>query len=151
MNQKRSDRLKPVVKLAGHREKTSAKVLGEARSQHSAHKNQLQDLLEYRESYAELLQNKAQQGISSSEFCIYQNFLFQLDNAIEQQKMTLNQSNQTVKENVKGWKTQHQKQQAMENMNQRIIKQESKADDKKQQKIADDEVNQRSFLMERLF
>jgi len=137
MSQKRSQRLNPIVKLAGHKEKTSAKNLGKARNQHSAIKNQLQDLLEYRKSYADLLQNKAQQGISSGQFCLYQNFLVQLDNAIKQQRQSLTQSDETVKQNVKGWKNQHQKQQRMENMNQRIIKAENQASDKAQQRRTD--------------
>jgi len=151
MIQKRSKRLQPVVKLAGHREKTSAKALGKARTQHSANQNQLQDLLEYRESYAALLQNKAEQGISSGDFCLYQNFLIQLDNAISQQKLTLSQSNETIKQNVKGWKTHHIKQQAMENMNQKILGRERQAADKSQQRQVDDELNQRNFSKERLF
>jgi flagellar FliJ protein len=151
MTLKRSEKLQPVVKLAGHREKTSAKNLGNARSKHSANQNQLQDLLEYRESYSTLLQNKAEQGISSGDFCIYQNFLFQLDNAISQQKLALTQSSESIKQNVKGWKKDHIKQQAMNNMKQKLVGQELKSKAKNQQKQDDDEVNQRSILKERLF
>ena len=151
MTQKRSKKFQPVVKLAGHRERTSAKELGNARNRHSANKNQLQDLLEYRESYAALLQNKAEKGISSGDFCIYQNFLIQLDNAISQQKLALTQSSETIKQNVRGWKNHHVKQQAMENMNKKLVHQELQADAKKEQKIADDESSQRSHLKQRLF
>lgn len=151
MTQKRSKRLQPVVKLANHREKTSAKALGNARNQHSVNQKQLKDLLEYRESYAAMLQNKAEKGISSGDFCIYQNFLFQLDNAISQQKLTLSQSSDDIKQNVKGWKSSHIRQQAMENISNKIIGQEQQTAAKNQQKQLDDEVNQRNFLKERLF
>ncbi len=151
MTRNRSDRLKPVVKLAEHREKKSAKILGQSRSNHSAQKNQLKDLLEYRESYALMLQQKAQQGISSGDFCLYQNFLEQLDQAIIKQKQTLSESSETIKNSVKGWKNQHQKQQAMEKMTHKLKQQEHKIYEKKQQREADDAVNQKNSNTENLF
>ncbi len=151
MTKKRSDRLDPVVKLTDHREKSSAKELGKSRESHSHLEKRLEELLSYRQSYAEMLQKKAEQGIGSAEFCRYQEFLLQLDNAVEQQKNNIKQSSQTIQQKTTGWKNHRKKKQVMNKVASRIKKEELQIQEKQQQKESDDIASQAFSNTEKLF
>ncbi len=136
----RSKKLKPVIKLAGHREKQAARILSQSRQSHAELKNGLIDLERHRKSYARQLEARARKGMNAIAFRQAQKFLTQIDTAIEQQKQNLYCSQQVVKTKTAGWKTDKMKQRMMQNVNARIEKEELNVREKRAQRDLDDRV-----------
>ncbi len=147
----RSERLKPVVKLAGHREKESATALAKARASLLSTQKRLQDLLDYRKSYSQMLQTKGQKRISASELCRYQSFLSQLDDATLQQQNLVIEAENAVEEHINGWKKTKMKHKIIGNVSQKIQKSEQTLKEKSQQKQIDDQTSLRFFNNQKKF
>ncbi len=145
----RSKKLKPIVKLAGHREKSSARELHQSRESHALVQKRLDDLQLHRDNYAIILQEKAKKGINAAEFSRSQVFLAQIDEAIRQQKHILSSAQENLNHKTAGWKTSKMKQRVMENVTTRIEKEELNFREKNEQKELDDMVGLRFFKQQK--
>lgn len=141
----RSKKLKPVVKLAGHREQKSAKKLGQSKASLQQLQNKLQTLINHRDNYATNLQQKASTGMKAAEYARSQSFLAQIEDAIHQQKQLINASRMVVDDNKANWRTAKVKQQAIEKVESRLKKDEDQIREKQGQKEQDDLTNTRFF------
>ncbi len=141
----KSERLKPVVKLANHKEKESARALAKAREQLQAAIKKMQDLNDYRDSYAQMLHSKGKTSISANELRRYQIFLSQLDEAIKQQEVSILEAENVVNSNIAGWKEKKMRHQIIGKVTNKIQKEELISEEKRQQKQIDDQTSLRFF------
>ncbi|HFB66975.1 MAG TPA: flagellar export protein FliJ [Aeromonadales bacterium] len=145
----RSKKMKPVVKLAGHREKNAARELNQSRESHALQQKRLFDLQQHRQNYAKQIETKARKGMNAMEFARAQAFLAQIDTAIEQQRQHLVSSQEVVNVKTAGWKTDKMKQRVMQNVTTRIEKEESSLREKKDQREVDDIIGLRFFKQQK--
>lgn len=145
----RSKKIKPVVKLAGHREKHAARELNQSRESHALLQKRLSDLQQHRQHYASQLEKKARKGMNAMEFNRAQTFLSQIDTAIEQQRQHLASSQEVVNVKTAGWKSDKMKQRVMQNVSTRIEKEESTLREKNEQREVDDMIGLRFFKQQK--
>ena len=100
---KASRSLRPVAKLARQKEKAAARHLGETMTQAAQHKKQLEDLIAYRQQYAESFQSVAAAGVSIAKARDYQLFLNRLDDAINLQQQQVMQSERNCEDSKSQW------------------------------------------------
>ncbi|PIP79946.1 MAG: flagellar export protein FliJ [Gammaproteobacteria bacterium CG22_combo_CG10-13_8_21_14_all_40_8] len=141
----RTERLKPVVKLAGHKEKESASALAKAQDKLLQAQKRLQDIIDYRLNYSEMLQEKGKKSISANELCRYQSFFAQLDSALIQQQNAVQQAEFSVQEHINSWTKSKRKHQMIGKISQQIQQTEQIAKDKNEQKQMDDQASLQFF------
>ncbi len=137
-----SDRFKPVVKVAANREADAARKFGQSRQQQQAEEQKLANLREYHLEYMQRFRNAAASGISVAQMREYQAFISKLETAIEQQLNVVEDSKKRVVEQKKVWTTQHVRTQSMDKAMQRLVDQEKREENAREQK-ASDEIAQR--------
>ncbi len=105
--QKRSERLRPVARLAEEEEHSAARELGERRQLLQQHQRQLEELESYRSEYLERLQQAAHQGIGAVQLRHYQSFVAKLSEAIAQQQRVVQAAQQEVTRASQQWQHTH--------------------------------------------
>ena len=100
---KGSRKLKPVAQFAKQRERNAARHLGATMTQAQQHQKQLDDLIAYRQQYAQGFQSVGAAGVSVVRVRDYQLFLSRLDNAIEQQQQHLQNSQKDCEDSKASW------------------------------------------------
>ena len=137
MKQK-SDRLKPVEKLAEDKAKTATEAMVTARQTTNQHELKLAELLRYRTEYLEQFQNKGKTGIAAAELMQYQQFISNLDNAIEQQQEVVRNAKLELAQRQQHWRSKDSEKRAINNAVNRFRKQEIRAQDQKEQHALDE-------------
>jgi len=105
--QKRSERLRPVARLAEEEEHSAARELGERRQLLQQHQRQLEELESYRAEYLERLQQAAHQGIGAVQLRHYHSFVAKLSEAIAQQQRVVQAAQQEVTRASQQWQHTH--------------------------------------------
>lgn len=88
----RSQRMKPVMRVAESREREAAKRLGESQQILEQQEQRLQELQSYRADYQRYCQERGTAGITAARFLELQRFMQQLDEAIRQQVQIIEQA-----------------------------------------------------------
>ncbi|MCP3675707.1 MAG: flagellar export protein FliJ [Gammaproteobacteria bacterium] len=126
---KKSSRLKPVEKLAEDKAESAAADMVYARNTHQSHEQKLNELISYRVDYIEQFQNRGKNGMQASQVQQYQLFINQLDVAIQQQKVTVNQAGDVLNNRQNQWRDKHSHKRALNKVVNRFRKEENKAAD----------------------
>mgnify|MGYP002712502084 FL=1 len=82
----KSERMKPVVRVAESREQAAAREFGASKRALQEHEQRLAELLTYREEYHRHLQQTGRAGVSAGQVMSLKRFLAQLNKASEQQR-----------------------------------------------------------------
>ncbi len=134
---KRSERLGLVLDLADKALKKAADVVESARQQLLTEQQKLEDLEhyynDYSHSFAETLA-----GIRAQDVARQRAFLGQLSDAQKQQQLIVNQRGQLVANKQKLWHLAYLKQRAIEQLIQRLQKDETAALTRKEEKRLDE-------------
>ena len=145
----RSDRLQPVAKLARQGERDAARDLGAARSREQAEEERMQDLLAYRREYLADFQRKGRAGVTGAVLQQFQQFLGQLDKAIEQQQRRLTGAGVQVSQSTQQWQQRASKAKAIDNVVSNLHTQEAVERDRREQKAVDERNQRRSAVPSR--
>jgi len=86
-------------------------------------------LISYRFEYIEQFQSRAKSGIQSGQLQQYQQFISQLDVAIEHQKLTVARSGEVLNEKQNHWRDRHSHKRALNKAVNRFRKKENKVKD----------------------
>ncbi|MDH5436797.1 MAG: flagellar export protein FliJ [Gammaproteobacteria bacterium] len=140
----RSDRMKPIVKIAESHEKEAARLLGAQQRLLDQYETRLGELLTYRKEYREQFQQSGKEGIKASKMHDYQSFLQRLEIAIGQQRQVIEQTIAGYEQHKKNWQNKRGRTQALDKTVERFKKQERYEEDRKEQKELD-ELSQRCF------
>ena len=139
----RSNRLKPIVKVAESHEKEAARLLGVQQRLLDQHEARLGELLSYRKEYREQFQEVGKEGIKASKMHDYQSFLQRLNFAITQQRQMIEQAILGYEQHKQNWQGKRSRTQALDKTVERFKKQEEKEDDRKEQKELDEHAQRR--------
>ena len=138
MVKRKSERFKVLQKLAGKYEELAAQSLGQSVSNVDAQKARLAELKLFREEYTQQFYASGAEGISGAAIQSYQNFIAQLDVAIEQQKQTLfaAEADQSTKKEI--WQDKHQTTRIYDKTIEKYSTKELKERERLEQKEQDD-------------
>jgi len=142
MAMKKSARLAPLLKLEQNKEQEQVKALGQARSAVAGQAEKLQQLVDYRSEYEQMVSKEGSQGISATRLQGYHQFLNRLTAAITQQKEQLDLSKQQESMAQNQWFQQRGAVKRMDNLIDRNVHQERLEEDKREQKMLDEQAQQ---------
>lgn len=145
----RSERLQPVAKLADKQERSAAQALGEARQAQVSEEQRLQELLAYRLEYVSDFQRRGRAGLNGIELQQFQQFLNQLDRAIEQQQQRIRGASAQVEQRTGQWQNRATKAKAINNVVGNLQQAELRQSDKREQAVQDDRSAQRAHLKQK--
>jgi len=139
---KKSERLTPLLKLEQNREQEQVKELGAARSAVAVQAEKLQQLVAYRSEYESMVSQEGTQGITATRLQGYHQFLNRLTTAIVQQEEQLQLARQQETFSQNQWFKQRGAVKRMDNLIDRNVQQERQEEDKREQKILDEQAQQ---------
>ncbi len=130
----RSARMRPIVHVAEKKEQEAARRVGEARGELARREKQQQELELYRDEYAQRFESEGQQGgVSSASLLSYRRFLAQLNTAIEQQGLVVEQAREFVRQRIAEWQETRSRLQAMEKAVERLRDEEFEIEERQEQ------------------
>jgi len=141
MSRPKSERFKVLQKLAGRYEILAAQDLGVSVGNLQAQKNRLIELQKFREEYTRQFQQSGTSGITSMAMQSFQQFISQIDTAIQQQRqtVTLAEHDRVIKKNT--WEGKHKKTQIYDKTVDRCVHTEQVAQEVREQNELDDRNN----------
>jgi flagellar FliJ protein len=139
---RRSDRLMVVLQMEERREAAAQEAMQAALHKYEGERGRLQELLQYHGDYQN--QIRQQQGPQSSQRLLgWQQFISQLNQAIEQQQGQVNRLQARLEEARKLWRAAWEKRQAMARHIEDCRRQEQQDTDQREQKLVDEATNLR--------
>lgn len=142
----RSERLQPVARLADKQERSAAQALGEAKQAQVSEEQRLLELQTYRQEYVADFQRRGRSGLNGIELQQFQQFLGQLDRAIEQQQQRIRGAVVQVEQRTGQWQQRASKAKAINNVVGNLQQSEVRQADKREQAVQDDRSAQRAHL-----
>jgi len=142
MAMKKSARLAPLLKLEQNKEQEQVRALGQARSAVAVQVEKLQQLVDYRNEYQQMVSQEGSQGISAMRLQGYYQFLNRLTTAITQQQEQLELTKQQESMAQNQWFQQRGAVKRMDNLIDRNVQQERLEEDKREQKMVDEQAQQ---------
>jgi len=134
----KSDRVKPIVKIAQNREREAAQVFAGSQRVLQEREQRLVEVRRYREEYLENYQSKCRSGMSAQQVRTYRNFLQKLDAAVVQQEQLVNVAQSELEQQKARWMEKHVRTQALDNMRTRYVTQEQRDAQRVEQKESDE-------------
>lgn len=141
----KSDRVKPIVKIALNREREAARIFAESQRILQESEQRLIEVRRYREEYLENYQTRGRSGMSAQQMRTYRNFLQKLDTAVEQQEQSVQLARSEFAQQKVRWMEKHLRTQALDNMRTRFITQEQRDEQRAEQKESDERGLRRSL------
>ncbi len=138
----RSKRLNPVVKVAEHREKDAARLLGQSQQRLEQQQTRLRELIGYREEYHLKYQQTCARGLDVKQLQEYRLFLARLNDAIAQQQKTVMQAQRDVERCRSGWMRTRTRSQALDKVRERYQNVERQEAERREQADLDERSTQ---------
>lgn len=139
----RSKRIKPVVDVAERKEQEQARHLGAAQRELEQQRQQLEQLILYRDEYARQFENAGNTGLSVARLQDYRVFLARLNQAIEQQRNTIAETEQACEQQRRHWLESRTRAQALDKVAERYRSEEDQARERRDQTESDEFALQR--------
>jgi flagellar FliJ protein len=143
MARRKSDRFALLQKLASKYEDIAAKALGKSACNVDAQKARLAELKQFRAEYTQQFYASGAEGISGAAIQSYQNFIQQLDLAIEQQTQTVSAAEIDKSHKKDLWQDKHQTTRIYEKTREQFSAKEKKEEDRREQKEQDERTHLR--------
>jgi len=135
---KKSQRLNVIVELNAKNEQTALEALGHIQRQRQDAKKQLENLNLYRQDYQNQYKSLAETGVNIKQLLEFRAFMSKLDKAIDEQQQVILGVDKQCNVMRKEWEQRHQKTKSMQKVCEAAIKEERKAEDKREQNEQDD-------------
>lgn len=130
--------LQPLLDLMQTRTDEATRTLGKLIAAEQSQRSRLQMLEQYREEYAQRLREAVAQGITRLVMLNYQDFLARIDEAIEQQRLAVQDSERNTKAGQAHWQSQNKQLKAIDTLSQRHDARERYRENKIEQKLQDE-------------
>ncbi|MBI3776024.1 MAG: flagellar export protein FliJ [Gammaproteobacteria bacterium] len=134
----KSDRVRPIVKVAQNREREAARVFADRQRMLQEREERLAEVRRYRVEYLENYQTRSRSGMSAQQMRTYRNFLQKLDAAIAQQEQLVDEARSELDHEKARWLEKHQRSKALDNMRARYVTQEQREAQRVEQKESDE-------------
>jgi flagellar protein FliJ len=130
--------LQPLLDLMQTRTDEATRQLGQLIAAEQNQRSRLQMLEQYREEYAQRLREATQQGVTRMILRNYQDFLARIDDAVNQQKVAVENSERSTKAGKENWQAQNKQLKAIDTLSQRHDARERYRENKQDQKLQDE-------------
>ncbi len=141
----RSQRLKPIKKMAQTKEKSAAKALGESLEKQRVENSKLEQLECYKKEYLNEMEYKIRQGVTGATLQHYHHFLNKIDQAIIQQNEVLKQCGEQLSYVQGQWQDKRSRSRAITQVMDKMQDSEKKIINKKEA-TQNDELSTQAFL-----
>ena len=138
MAAKRSQRMQPIVRLAGNREEQAAQSLARAQQHLAEQEAKLENLADYRGEYRQQVVGAGSQGLNGRQVRGFQGFLNQLDQAVEGQRQVIERARLEVEERRRIWLAARVECQRMDLVIERFESEELRVVARREQKETDE-------------
>jgi flagellar protein FliJ len=139
----RSDRMAPVVRVMEERQQVAARRLAECQQQIVAEEARLEEFRNYRIEYLANLQQRASSGMAAQQYVATQQFVVNIDQAIEQQAQQVALVRQRCQQLRQEWQQAHTRSRAVDKVVERLRTQEEQAAARREQREIDEFANRR--------
>lgn len=143
---KRSVRMGKIADVNRAIEKAASASFASVASQHQLNENQLEQLLLYRKEYQEKQTEKFKNSTSINQMRDFQNFFATLDKAIEQQKLTVEDTKLQMEFSRTNWLKKKQDTKEISRVTEKFLQREVTEELKAEQKESDELSLQRLYL-----
>lgn len=138
--------LQPLLEVMQTRTDEATRKLGRLIAAEQNQRSRLQMLEDYRAEYAQRMSEATAQGVTRLVLHNYQHFLVRIDQAIEQQRLTVMDSENSTKAGQEHWKNQNKQLKAIDTLSLRHDARERYKEGKQEQKLQD-EFSSRKYSM----
>lgn len=138
MAKRRSDRMKLLQRLAEQREQVAVRSMGKSRQNLQAQQGRLNELDDFLKDYQQKFQHTGAQGMTGATIQLYQQFMRQLDQAIEQQQTAVSAADVDCQKKKKQWQATHTTTRIYDKTVERLVDKEQQHAQRQEQKEADD-------------
>jgi len=136
--------LQPLLEIMQSRTDEATRKLGQLIAAEQSQKSRLQMLEQYRAEYAQRMQEITAQGVTRIVLHNYQDFLARIDEAIRQQSIEVQNSENSTKAGQEHWQSQNKQLKAIDTLSLRHDARERYRENKQEQK-QQDEFSTRKF------
>lgn len=143
MNREKMDKVVAVAKIA---EQHSARELHTARQSHQKARDQLQQLVQFKQDYETNFGSAVEKGMAANQLQDYKLFMGKLSEAIDKQAGVVEAAEQGLEDVQAQWITKSHRKSALEQLLQNQHRQRLLARDKVEQKEADENSMTRSIM-----
>ena len=130
--------LQPLLEVMQTRTDEATRQLGQLIAAEQNQRSRLQMLEQYREEYAQRLREATLQGVTRMILRNYQDFLARIDEAVDQQKVAVENSERSTKAGKENWQAQNKQLKAIDTLSQRHDARERYRENKQDQKLQDE-------------
>ena len=134
----KSQRLKPVSEIAASHERDAAKHMGEQQRLLDAHRQKLEDLIQYRSEYSEKMLSAGSSGIGAGQMQDYSMFIRRLEEAIAFQRGQIDLAQRQLEVKQREWRAMHTRSEALDRVVTRYQVNENRERDRREQRENDD-------------
>jgi len=135
--------LQPLLELMQTRTDDATRKLGQLIAAEQNQRSRLEMLEQYREEYAQRLRQAATDGMTRMILLNYQDFLGRIDEAIEQQRIAVENSERSTKAGKEHWQSQNKQLKAIDTLSQRHDARERYRENRQEQKLQDEFSNRK--------
>lgn len=135
-----------LIELARDKTDVAARRLGALQSAQLDAKQKLALLIQYRQDYLVQLQTLMQQGVTSSQWLNYQDFLATLDGAIAQQRAIALQAATRLENGRVDWQQNKRKLNSFDTLAERVERQAQQVQAKREQRDSDERAARQFFV-----
>lgn len=139
----KSDRFKPIQKIAGKKEHDAAAAFGKTLRDRESAQRRFDELVQYHAEYLDRFNQATRNGIGSARIQEYQAFIAKLELAIEEQKRVLDETRHRVSDSKAQWRGKYTKARAVDNAVDRMRADELRESERKEQKSSDEHSQRR--------
>lgn len=130
--------LQPLLEVMQTRTDEATRKLGQLIAAEQNQRSRLLMLEDYRAEYAQRMSEATAQGITRLVLRNYQDFLARIDQAIEQQRLMVVDSENSTRAGQEHWKSQNKQLKAIDTLSQRHDARERYREGKQEQKLLDE-------------
>lgn len=130
--------LQPLLEVMQNRTDEASRRLGQLIAAEQSQKSRLQLLEQYRAEYTQQMAAAQSQGITRLVLHNYQDFLARIDQAIEQQRIAVRNSEAGTRHGQEAWQTENRKLKAIDALSQRHDARQRYQEGKQEQKLLDE-------------
>lgn len=134
----KSERLKPVARVAESKERDAAKALGDRQRALSEREAALSELLSYRDEYRRRFQQAGSEGLNGSRLQDYRSFLNRLDGAILQQRELIETARRAYEQQKRVWHEKWNRTKVLDKVVDRYREQEARLETRREQSEHDE-------------
>lgn len=136
--------MQPLVHLAHQKNDDATRKFGQLIQQQQAAQTKLLTLKQYREDYQTRLQQAVQNGINQINLRNFQDFISRLDEAVKQQRNSLEQISRSIQAGRNELENTQRKMKSFDTLAQRHIENEKKREGKLEQRQQDEHTGRHS-------